>query len=96
MIETTRTVTTLDGKKIELKKGGPQILELQLVASWVSNETGHKIQLPEPIATAHITRDVLERCGKLPIAHDSAVKAVCTPPEELLRTLLESIGVVFE
>lgn len=93
MIETKRTVTTLDGKQIELTKDGPQIWELQVLRCLVDPH-GSKSS-PDLILTAHVTRDVLERCGKLPPVA-TKLNTPTETPEDLLRRLLESIGVVFE
>ena len=93
MIETKRTVTTLDGKQIELTPGGPQIWELQVLKRHV-DPCGSKSS-PDLVLTAHVTRDVLEKCGKLPPT-ETKLETPTETPEDLLRQLLESIGVVFE
>lgn len=93
MIEKTITVTTIDGKKIVLEPGGPQVLEVKLVYSFV-DENGYTYT-PVGARVVHVTREPLERAGLLPVVETKDKQLPPITTESLAVQLLERLGVKF-
>lgn len=97
MIRTSRTVETLDGKTLELGGCG-QIWGIRLQIGVVDEDTG---QVPtwNRGEVFHCTRAPLEKCGLLPQAEyrdGTKGEPKTENVEDLLRRLLEQLGVQFE
>lgn len=94
MITVKRIVTTLDGKTIELQRGGPQIWQVEIHIAPIDEETGY-VGSKTALRLVHVTRETLERAGLLQrheIPRDAPVETL----EDLARRLLEHLGVKFE